>query len=160
MIRYSNAERRSSVSKLHNILTFQFIPFTSMTWFFPRVYYYGSTQGHGVYDLIFLCYELSYVNKLHNVASSCSCRSCSWLDFPHWSNIMKVHEVTLFTTWYSYAKSWVQSTSYTMSHLPVRVIHIHDLIFPSDWISWKYTKSLCLWPDIPMLKAEFRQQAT
>ena len=38
------------------------------------------------------------------------------------------------------------------SHLPGHAPHADDSIFPSDIISWKYTMSLCLWVNIPVLK--------
>ena len=173
--------QRSNIMKVHKAILF-------MTWYSYAQSWVPSTSytmSHlpvrvvHIHDLIFpfgwilwkytrsLCLwcdipmlKAEFCNKLQNVASSCSGHSRLWLDFPIGLNIMKVRKVTLFISWYSYAKSWVPSTSCIVSLLPVRVVHVHNLIFPTCLILRKYTSSLCLWTEIPMLKAEFRLQAT
>ena len=81
-------------------------------------------------------------------APSSSCPSRPWLDSSPESTIMEVHMAIVFMTWYSYAKSWVLSTSYIMPYLPVRAVPVRDLILPPGLMLWKCTRSLCLWPDL------------
>ena len=72
--------------------------------------------------------------------------------FSHESNIMKVLKLTLFITGYSVLKDWALSRTHIIFAVAGSSPSRSWLDFPLSQILWKYTRSQCLWSDIPMLK--------
>ena len=92
----------------------------------------------------------SSFSNIHNEFSS----SFVYIDesvFPTEPDIVKVHKVTLFMTWFS---NTGRSSSFSNLHsvCPVLPCMFVSSFFLPSLISWKYTRLLCIWPEIPTLK--------
>ena len=98
MIWYSNAERMSSISKLHYVLLVCAFYIHDLT-FPPGQTLWKYTRS------VFSWPHIPMLKYPVPPASYTIFHSClSWLDFPNGSNVIKVHRVCVFMNWYSTAE--------------------------------------------------------